>query len=174
MKQAIENCFPQILNGDCLTSDTRSIFHIYDSNDDPRRCYIRQKEIDEIHFTVENPDNKNVQFLAVDKCIFDDKGPSRCDFALFTDLTFCFIEIKDVKVRGRQKARIRAKNQLLNTIEEFIQRGVRFDDHDLVAIICFVERDLYPSRSAQYIDTIVEFEERFGSKFLITNNFKFN
>lgn len=173
MQKAIENCFPQILNGDCLAVDKRSKFHIYDSNDDPRRCFVSQNETDEIHFTAINANNKNVQFLAIDKCIFDDQGPSRCDFALFTDLDFCFVEIKDVKMRGRQKARIRAKNQLLNTIEEFIQRGVGFDTVDLNAIICFVERDLYPSRSAQYNDTILEFEERFGSKFLITNNFAF-
>jgi hypothetical protein len=173
MKEAIESAFPQVITGLCLQTETRSAFYIYDSEVEPRRCYISEKETEKIHFTVYNPASAEVVFLAIDKCIFDDQGPARCDFALFTDSKFCFVEIKDVKTRGRRRARLQAKDQLISTIDQFIQRGVSFNNQELMAIVCFVKKELYPSISAQYIDTLVEFEDRFGAQFLITNNLSF-
>ena len=88
MKQAIENAFPQVINGGCLETEKRSLFHIYDSVIDPRRCHISHLETDDVHFTVNNPNNREIHFLAIDKCIFDDLGPSRCDSALFSNSVF--------------------------------------------------------------------------------------
>ena len=88
MKQAIENAFPQVIKGGCLETETRSLFHIYDSDLDPRRCHISHLETDDVHFTVNNPNNRDIHFLAIDKCIFDDLGPSRCDSALFSNSVF--------------------------------------------------------------------------------------
>ena len=169
MKEAIENSFPQVINGGCLEVETRFLFHIYDSNVDPRHCHISQQETGGIHFTVNNPENDEIHFLAIDKCVFDDLGSSRCDFAVLTNSVFCFIKIKDVKMRGRQKARINAQKQLSNTINEFLEQGISFANYHLEAIICFVHYDLYPAITATSIDAVVEFEEQFGAELLIGN-----
>lgn len=171
MKEDIENSFPQVINGVCLEIETRSLFHIYDSDVDPRRCHISHFETDDVHFTVNNPDNKAIHFLAIDKCVFDDNGPSRCDFALFTDSIFCFIEIKEVSKMGqRKRAREKAKEQLFTTITEFLNRGFLFDNYILEAIMCFVRNELRPAITATSTDAVVEFEEQFGAKLLIGNS----
>lgn len=170
MKQALENAFPQVIKGGCLETETRSLFHIYDSDLDPRRCHISHLETDDVHFTVNNPNNVDIHFLAIDKCIFDDLGPSRCDFALFSNSVFCFVEIKDVKMRGRQKARVNAQKQLSSTISEFLEQGVIFHNLNLEAIICFVHYELYPAITATSIDAVVEFQDQFNARLLIGNS----
>ena len=71
MKQFIEKAFPQIIQNTCLEIITDTQFSIYDS--ESGRCLIQKENDGIIHFTVKNPKQKEVGFLAIDKCIFRDR-----------------------------------------------------------------------------------------------------
>ena len=169
MKQSIEMAFPQSIAGDCLIVQSSEEFHIYDRVTHPKRCYIRDDETQVVHFTVVNPQNKDIHFLAIDACLFDEKDEPRCDFAIFDDTVFCFVEIKDIKGRQRRNARINAQKQLSNTIKQFLNSGIAFSA-GLEAIVCFATEKIYPATTAQSIDAVVEFEQEFGARFLIGNS----
>jgi hypothetical protein len=70
VKQLIEKAFPQIIQNTCLEILTDTKFSIYDS--ESGRCFIQKENEGIIHFTVKNPKQKEVGFLAIDKCIFMD------------------------------------------------------------------------------------------------------
>ncbi|MCF2442458.1 hypothetical protein L0657_00720 [Dyadobacter sp. CY345] len=169
MQQAIENSFPQIVGGTCLERLTTS-FEIFDNDSDPRRCYVRKNLNEQVHFAVKNPRNIEIHFLAIDKCIFTDLGPSRCDCAVFTESDFCFLEIKFSKKLGqRKRARETAQKQLQNTIYEFIKANISFHRLQLKAIICIVGNNSYPVARAESLNAVVDFLDKFNAELLVGN-----
>ncbi|AKD55928.1 hypothetical protein SD10_14485 [Spirosoma radiotolerans] len=119
MIDTIRQTFPKIQENNCLQTLTDSEFCIYDT--DKGRCTI-QSDLGGIkHFTIENPTQRNLHFLAIDKCLFlDSDGTQRCDCAVFDSKTFCFIEIKEVDHAARRAEQLRkAKEQLKTTILYF-------------------------------------------------------
>jgi hypothetical protein len=169
MKQAIEDSFPHVKGGGCLQTFKKS-FEIYDSDEDPKRCYVRNDINQEIHFAVLNPRNEEINFVAIDSCIFNVKDTRRCDCAVFSSNVFCFLEIKNVSVKQRRNSRIDAQRQLANTIIEFTNSGISFENHDLEAIVSFGSaKNVYPVGRAQSLNAELEFEERFKAKLLIGN-----
>jgi hypothetical protein len=97
MKEAIKIAFPKVVSGGCLESTTETVFHIFDSPDDPKRCFIKRQDEEPEHFKVKNPQSKVIHFLAIDKCIFSDTDVTRCDCAIFDETHFNFIEISESK-----------------------------------------------------------------------------
>lgn len=169
MKQAIENSFPQVKSGGCLQTFKTS-FEIYDSDADPKRCYVRNSITQDIHFAVLNPRNEEINFVAIDSCIFNVKDAKRCDCAVFSSNVFCFLEIKNVGAKQRRNSRIDAQKQLANTIIEFMNSGISFDNHALEAIVSFGRaKNVYPVGRAQSLNAELEFEERFKAKLLVGN-----
>lgn len=169
MKQAIEVAFPQVKNGGCLQTFEKS-FEIYDSDDEPKRCYVSNETDQDVHFAVLNPGNKEISFVAIDNCVFNAKDSKRCDCAIFSIDTFCFLEIKNVGVKQRRNSRIDAQRQLASTIIEFKDRGISFDNYELEAIISFGNiKNIYPVGRAQSLNAELEFEIRFNAKLLIGN-----
>ena len=157
MKQFIEKAYPQIIQNTCLEILTDFEFSIYDS--EIGRCFI-QKEVDEIiHFTVKNPNHKEIGFLAIDKCIFMDSDKiKRCDFAVFDNKTFCFVEIKETNQRKSENSR-KAREQLLITIDEF-KGKIDFSDKRLEAyvVVGLDFKKVYPASKSQDLLSILKFE----------------
>ncbi len=132
------------LEGDCLKIETSLEFSIADGEANTGRCYIVNAEETEGQFKVSNPRGKEIYFLAIDKCLLDDQDNlERCDFAIFDESTFCFVEIKETR-RRRGKVREKAIQQLEATINYFKQH-IDFEDYRLEAIIYLVSRGAYPA-----------------------------
>jgi hypothetical protein len=107
----------------CCTVHTDSLMYIKDVKNS---CCILSDKSD-FHIVVENKSEKEVSFLRVDKCVFNDGDDSKCDLTLADDNKIFFIEIKEietdnlnnVKHTKRNKKRKEAKDQLASTINEF-------------------------------------------------------
>lgn len=158
MLDAIKKAFPQTQTNACLQTLTDSEFCIYDT--DKKRCEIQTDPDGIVHFTVQNPANRDVHFLAIDKCIFfDDDGIRRCDCAVFDNKTFCFVEIKKVDHAARRSESYRqAKGQLKSTIQHFQERLI-FSTKRIEAYACVGRTTARPARPAADLNDQLEFEE---------------
>jgi hypothetical protein len=171
VKQLIEKAFPQIEEKSCLEILNTPKFSIYDS--EFGRCFIQKEEHEIIHFTVKNPNQKDIGFLAIDKCVFMDNDEiKRCDCAVFDSKTICFIEIKETTRRKSENSR-KAREQLLRTIEEFISK-IDFTNKRIEAYVVvgleFVET---PAKKAQDLVSTLAFEELGVTLFQDGNEKKF-
>ncbi len=179
MKQSIENAFPQVIHGICLEDTKAAEFWIFDESE-TKRCYIRiEPTSDEKHFQVLNISAKNISFLAIDKCMFDDsiKRQKRCDFAVFDESVFCFVEIKIVKAKNRKAERVNMYEQLRMTMQTFVENGVSFGNRKVEAIACFPifdpileESKIYPIFSSRSSDATAEFLQDFNATLLEGNS----
>lgn len=172
MKEAIEIAFPKAVTGGCLETLTETVFHIFDSPQDPKRCFIKEQDEEPEHFTVNNPQNKEIHFLAIDKCIFDDTDATRCDCAIFNQVRFNFIEISESKKLHRNEKRKKALSQLGSTIDYFRNAGVQFTS-EVNAIVCFVGKNAFPARTSQNNEARLAFYEKRGVVLLEGNEFEF-
>ena len=157
MKLLIKNAYPQIIQNSCLEILTDVEFSIYDS--EIGRCFIQKEEDSVIHFTVKNPNQKEIGFLAIDKCIFMDSDKiKRCDCAVFDNKTFCFIEIKETNQRKSENSR-KAKEQLLITINEF-KNKIDFSDKRLEAyvVVGLDFKKVSPASKSQDLLSTLKFE----------------
>jgi len=172
VKQFIEKAYPQIVQNSCLEILTDLEFSIYDS--EMGRCFI-QKEDDKIeHFTIKNPNQKEIGFLAIDKCIFMDSDKiKRCDCVVFDNKTFCFIEIKETNQRKSENSR-KAKEQLLTTIKEFKDK-IDFSDKRLEAyvVVGLDFKKISPASKSQDLLSTLKFERLGVTLFQDGNEKKF-
>ena len=157
MKLFIEKAYPQIAQNSCLEILTDLEFSIYDS--EMGRCFIQREEDSVIHFTVKNLNQKEIGFLAIDKCIYLDSDKiKRCDCAVFDNKTFCFIEIKETNQRKSENSR-KAKEQLLTTIKEFKDK-IDFSDKRLEAyvVVGLDFKKISPASKSQDLLSTLKFE----------------
>ncbi len=131
--EQIKKAFLRCVENNCLIVTNSERIEIFD-DEVAKRCFIRNNETQPIHFTILNPSQKEIAFLAIDKCLFfDDEGWEKCDFVVFDDKTFCFVEIKQAKASRRKQAgeskqakasrrksrRIKAIGQLTSNYQNF-------------------------------------------------------
>lgn len=154
----IKKAFPQIESNICLQTLTDSEFCIYDT--DKKRCEIQTDPDGVKHFTIENPTNRDIHFLAIDKCIFfDNDSIQRCDCAIFDNKTFCFIEIKEIDRKAKRSEHYHeAKEQLKSTIQHFHER-LTFPTKRIEAYACVGRTTARPARPAADLNNQLEFEE---------------
>jgi hypothetical protein len=179
MKQSIETAFPQTIDGFCLEEIKAAEFWVFDESE-TKRCYVKvEPTADEKHFQVLNPSTKSISFLAIDKCLFDDsiKNQKRCDFAVFDDSVFCFVEIKVVKAKNRKSERVEMYKQLKMTIRTFNDNQVSFANRKIEAVVCFPifdpilqESKIYPAFSSRSTDTTSEFLQDYNATLLEGNS----
>jgi hypothetical protein len=158
VKKFIEKAYPQVIQNSCLEMLTDSEFSIYDS--EMGRCFIQKEEDEIVHFTVKNPKQKEIGFLAIDKCIFMDNDKiKRCDCAVFDNKTLCFIEIKETTHQRKSEYSRKAKEQLLATIVEFSSKidfsGKRLEAYVVVGLDF---KRIYPASKSQDLLSTLQFE----------------
>ena len=170
MIKKLKDAFSQIKKNSCFEILKDEEFEIYDcpEADDSctkGRCYIRING----QFKVINTNEKEINFLAVDKCIFfDDDKFKKCDCIVFDDAVFCFIEIKEFNTtrkvgKRRREKREASLNQVKSTIEKFKEK---FEiDRRLEAYICVKKAtEGIPATQASSSDRKLEFEEELRTK----------
>jgi hypothetical protein len=172
MRDRIKIAFPQMQENDCLQTLTDFEFHVFDTQE--KRCIIQTEPDGKKHFTVENPTERNIHFLAIDKCLFMDniKGLKRCDFAVFDAKTFCFVEIKETEEAGQRSALTRdAKPQLKETIRLFREK-MTFSTRFIEAHLCVGDRSPRPARLTTDLNEQIEFAQ-LGAKLYRGNSKRF-
>ena len=157
MIDAIRAIYPQADPNGCLQTLTDKVFFVFDT--EQKRCIVHTDASSKKHFTVENPTERAVHFLAIDKCLFSDGVRlKRCDFAVFDSKTFCFIEVKETSKDGQRSEYNRdAKSQLKATIQNF-QEQLAFTTKRIEAYICVGDQSPRPSRRTNDISERFDFE----------------
>ena len=160
MQNSLKTIYPQIDDNNCLDTLTKKEFEIYDCEEE-KRCYIAT---DYGQFKVINILEKEISFLAIDKCLFFDNDKfKKCDCLLFDKENICFIEIKACKFKQRKSNKKTAISQLKSTIEIFRKE---FDIYKKIeAYLCIGMNPENPPRASSS-DRILEFEEELDTKLL--------
>ncbi len=171
MKEQLLIAFPACEKGKCLETLVRAKFDIFDKEGE--RCYVRKSGDEPIHFAIENPNQKEVNFLAIDGCLFGSGDGKRCDCAVFDDKTFCWIEIKDTNPKQRSGNRKTAIGQLKATISLFKSK-VDMSSYQLEAHMCLGVRKVYPAVSAQNQSAVKEFFDELKTDLLEGNQKTFS
>lgn len=137
MDKLITNTFPEVSVNGCFEIVSDSQFYVYDCPQ-TKQSRITLKKPNEQHFKALNINSKHIRFLSVDNCMFFGGDGKRCDFILYDEMTFCFIELKEVKKddhQKRKKSKRIAEQQLLPVIELF-QSKIDLSDKVLEAYLC--------------------------------------
>ncbi len=170
MIDQLKTYFPQIVTNVCLWKSNKSRIFIFD----PKENKILEIHSEEkANFTIENPNLKEINILAIDKCIFDDdSGHKKCDFAAFDNQTFVFVEIKDTYKRRADKKK-NAKAQLEDTIKKF-QNAIDFSNYKVFIIISWRYKPIRPAISTGMQQAAFYFRENFNVVLIEGNQFTFN
>lgn len=165
MQASIKKAFPLTSQNACLEITQLANFEIIDKQ--TSRCILQENHSEIGHLWVNNQSQKQIHFLAIDKCLFFDNNtdPTRCDCALFDENRICFIEIKESNKSNRRKRRGEAIEQLSKTINFFKNKGIDFPQFD--ALVCFSTYQAFPKR--RNLDKEIEFLNECGG-FLYEGN----
>ncbi|MCY7352888.1 MAG: hypothetical protein LH606_19890 [Cytophagaceae bacterium] len=154
MKRLIEEAFPVAFP--CLETHNDTCFGVIDPLGN-KKCFVSTSPDETAHFKVLNPSAKQIHFLAIDHCLASSSDPQRCDFALFDEVTFCFVEIKETnRPQQRAKHRQRAKEQLLETIQWF-QTKIDFSEKSVEAHLCVGRLSPRPKLASQDAAAVLRF-----------------
>jgi hypothetical protein len=177
VKQLIETTFP-CQTGNCIETRTETIFWVDEyPTKEPIPKDIRGKSFtllttdDERLFTVNNPFQKELTFVAIDAGIFTDNSP-KCDFALFDDDRFCFVECKDSVAKQRSKERNDAFVQLKATIVRFKEK-LDFGSYKIEAQVSMKARMVFPRKSCSREDMVKEFDDELAVALFENNDIEF-
>lgn len=182
MKQLIENTFP-CQTGKCIEIRNEAIFWIDEYLEDVDnferlrgKSFVIIETDNELLFTVRNPSHKDVHFLAIDYGIFKDTkeyAGGRCDFALFDDKRFCFIESKNATLRQRNKERLSSFVQLKDTINKF-KEHLDFGNYQIEAQVSFQSnKKVYPRETSSHQSKVLEFEIELNVALFENNDIEF-
>jgi hypothetical protein len=169
MRDEIEAAFPTCFANHCIVETKEHPVLIKDAN--PGKCVIVSSASD-AHFTVFNPNKKNITFIPIDKCIWDDSsGHKKCDFAITDVAIFAFVEIKDTLNRSSSNKKD-AKEQLEETIRRFaavskLKTVVR------KAVISWKYIPSKPAASTLMQSSAVHFWDTYGFELLEGNEISF-
>lgn len=168
MIQALRDVFGVDETSVCLSETNSVLIQIYDCYDCipvSQRSYIKTKEEEPVHFTLNNPLSINVCFAALDNCLMDSADFSRCDFIIGNSNKIYFVEVKQVGISKRRAARTDAILQLQATIN-FLKDRIDFNDTTLVAVICLKAKKAYPLQNATRGAEMVAFKEQLNASLM--------
>jgi hypothetical protein len=180
VKQLIETTFP-CKTGNCIETRNEALFWVDEYPDkielgrNRKKSFIVLYTEDELLFTVKNQTQKDVHFLAIDQGIFwgtEEYEHGRCDFALFDDIRFCFVENKDVNLKHRGDERKEAITQLSETITKFKQH-LNFGNYILEAQISFKAKKIFPRQRSQNQQRATDFFDETGAELFENNDIEF-
>lgn len=169
----IKTAFPKLVENKCFSIQNTD-FGIRDDQDKQQAPSYIVFEMEEAHFKVKNPSNKEVHFLAIDKCLWNDsdKVGGRCDFIVFDEASFLFVDIKKAKMRHASDYRKDAEKQLEATLQKF-QAQINFDTHKIYAIIAFVKSKISPQLATRNQNLKVKWDTKYGIDLMECNTWEF-
>lgn len=162
MKLKIETAYPHCVGNACISIHHDANFYIQECPN-PERCKRRTDTPDkEVDFLVENNNQKEIGLVAIDKCLYDGTGPSRCDCAVFDEHIIAFIEFKLGKGKNRTDRLKEAREQLAQTIERFQAHSI-IDSSNLIRAYAHVGfHQTKPAHNATLQASIVYLTEQFS------------
>jgi len=118
MISSLKEIFPHIEKNGCFQIINKEYFEILDDEEEKKCCILEDKG----QFKVVNRQKREIDFIAVDSCLFNSSDGSRSDCIVYDEEVFCFIELKHCKNKNIPRNRQKAKKQLMATIEFFTNK----------------------------------------------------
>jgi len=162
MINELKSEFTHIEEKSCLEIVNNKYFEILD-HEINKRCYIVSENG---QFKVSNSCQKELNFIAIDNCLFDSSDGERSDCMIFDDKIICFIELKNCKNKNISKNRKKAKSQLISTIKFFKDKfDLDFELEAYICVTCFKEDEGFTTKPrASNKEAQLEFEELLDTK----------
>jgi len=128
-----------LVKGETVTLDESKVFYIYNS--------------------------PTVDFVPIDGNQGLLNGSSNCDFVFYNEVNFCFVELKlnatSMEERAIRKNRVKAANQLTNTIAYF--DAILGKDYSGLNLEAYISTpDMYPRENTAFQSVKVKFLETTG------------
>lgn len=182
MRDKINAVFP-CFTGICMEIYTNHTFWVDEYLEDINPQQPRGKSygittfdesIEDQPFKIFNPSQKEINFLAIDKGLLLDipEHPARCDFAVFDNLRFCFVESKTSTLGQRSKERKDAIKQLKSTIQLF-QEKINFEGFQIEAQVSLRAKRIYPRQNSHRQNDVKEFEDELNVSLYENNTIEF-
>lgn len=117
----------------CLKKTNSPMLGVLDPPKDP--CELLEKDnpkFKDAQFEIENLNERDLCFLAIDQCVLPKKGGKRCDFAIFSENEFVFVELKLITSTNPKTVKQRheyARTQLESTISIFSDKNINLSDY---------------------------------------------
>jgi hypothetical protein len=169
MKSKICKAFASCEINNCLETMVERKFQIKDNELTGKSEVVKQNGT----LNITNERLKNIEFLAIDNCIYGEKDKKRCDCALFNDNYFYFVEFKTFNTKNNSKHRKSAIEQFESTITQFKKAGIEFSEFDFKTLICFNYIPIRPAASTQMQHKRKEFWDKYKADLLERNEIKF-
>lgn len=157
----INEAFAHCAGNGCLYSTSRALFFVIDPAAGKSQLHLADEPPHFPCFAVKNNTNAEVHVLCIDDCIFFAGDGKKCDFAVFDDSVFCFVEMKKGLGSNRNKKKRDGAEQLKTTIRDFLQR-IKFDDYRVEACLNVGYRETSPRISASNQNLRKQFMDEFG------------
>jgi hypothetical protein len=169
IKQLLNNFGEERTNA-CLSLDNRLEFYIAENRVTAQSYIIPAFEeyIDvEKCLMVKNTRGENIFHISIDACFLTQQYGylgKKCDFIVFSNYKFCFVELK-LNAQSKNKKRVKenlreARIQLGATINYFDDAGVDFSGYNLEAYIV-MKNKLYPTDQASIKERRKKFFDEF-------------
>ena len=161
-------------NNQCQQVSSEKIFGLCDEERTQKHAYIDVNNQDNWIAEIENEEQKEVYFIAIDNCIeiwrYDDptKMEKRCDGMLGYDgNNLIFVELKDRKLRNASDFLKEAALQLAATINHF-KKNCDIADYNIKAAYIANKKKIHRS----YVARMEEFQQETGYTLRIENRIK--
>lgn len=177
----IQNKFETCVKNNCIETISDEKFFVIEDSSTNKSSLIKKdtSKGDYSEFEIENINKKDIHFLAIDNCIFDDSSDhKKCDFSIFDETTFCFVEMKtnatSLKDQARKKNKKTAILQLKETVKIFKEK-IDFSkyEYSIEAIICPKYEELRPVATTNFQSAQLEFQKELNTILLNGNQKKF-
>lgn len=161
-------------NNQCQQVSSEKIFGLCDEEGTQKPAYIDVSNQDNWIAEIENEEQKEVYFIAIDNCIeiWRDDDPTkmekRCDGMLEYDRNnLIFVELKDRKLRNASDFIKEAALQLTTTIDQF-KKAYNIADYNIKAAYIVNKKKIHRS----YLARMEEFQKETGYTLRIENRIK--
>ena len=161
-------------NNQCQQVSSEKIFGLCDEEGTQKPAYIDVNNQDKWIAEIENEEQKEVYFIAIDNCIeiWRDDDPTkmekRCDSMLGYDgNNLIFVELKDRKLRNASDFIKEAALQLVATINHF-KKSCNIADYNIKAAYIANKKKIHRS----YVERMEEFQQETGYTLRIENRIK--
>lgn len=156
----------------CLEVENSQSFIVVDTTGG-RSEIFRESELPPFpYLTIKNPNEKNINFLAIDECIYFSADGKKCDCAVFDENRFCFVEIKSGMGKSRRHKKQEAAEQLKNAIRLF-KNNIDFSSYEIEAILCVGFKTSFPRIKASSIYLSKDFQDSLNAELFEGNEIEF-
>ncbi len=167
--------FPQCLNNTCTETTNNDVIFVVDTITGKSEIFKHLPLTPPLpFFKIINCIKKTIFVTAIDNCVFFPVDGKKCDFVVYDERLFCFVELKrGFNPSKKSQKKKEAIEQLSKTISDFKQK-IDFENYKLEAYPCVGYKTTIPRCSATDTSTKKRFWDLYKVELCEGNSRKFS